>query len=98
MTPIQKSACIDATCKAVPIVLSDRQRRAHVTAASATDETVLGDGVDRLTALWRDKQLQYTWLAVPPKGDTWISGKLRATVKTELARSGSNAIIDQYFS
>ena len=23
---------------------------------------VLGDGVDRLTALWRDKQLQYTWL------------------------------------
>jgi len=23
---------------------------------------MLGDGVDRLTALWRDKQLQYTWL------------------------------------
>jgi 2-haloacid dehalogenase len=23
---------------------------------------VLGDGIDRLTALWRDKQLQYTWL------------------------------------
>jgi 2-haloacid dehalogenase len=23
---------------------------------------VLGDGGDRLTALWRDKQLQYTWL------------------------------------
>jgi 2-haloacid dehalogenase len=23
---------------------------------------VLGDDVDRLTALWRDKQLQYTWL------------------------------------
>ena len=22
----------------------------------------LGDGIDRLTALWRDKQLQYTWL------------------------------------
>ncbi len=23
---------------------------------------VLGDGVEKLTALWRDKQLQYTWL------------------------------------
>jgi 2-haloacid dehalogenase len=23
---------------------------------------VLGDGIDRLTTLWRDKQLQYTWL------------------------------------
>jgi 2-haloacid dehalogenase len=23
---------------------------------------VLGEGIDRLTALWRDKQLQYTWL------------------------------------
>src|SRR5262245_25398546 len=23
---------------------------------------VLGERVDRLTALWRDKQLQYTWL------------------------------------
>lgn len=23
---------------------------------------VLGDGVDKLTTLWRDKQLQYTWL------------------------------------
>ena len=23
---------------------------------------VLGDGIDKLTALWRDKQLQYTWL------------------------------------
>ncbi|HTS40530.1 MAG TPA: haloacid dehalogenase type II [Stellaceae bacterium] len=23
---------------------------------------VLGDGIDRLTSLWRDKQLQYTWL------------------------------------
>src|SRR6516162_7416342 len=23
---------------------------------------VLGDGIDQLTALWRDKQLQYTWL------------------------------------
>jgi len=23
---------------------------------------VLGDNIDRLTALWRDKQLQYTWL------------------------------------
>ena len=25
---------------------------------------VLGDDIDRLTALWRDKQLQYTWLRV----------------------------------
>ena len=23
---------------------------------------VLGDGIDRLATLWRDKQLQYTWL------------------------------------
>jgi len=23
---------------------------------------VLGDAIDKLTALWRDKQLQYTWL------------------------------------
>src|SRR5713226_132000 len=23
---------------------------------------VLGDGIDKLTALWREKQLQYTWL------------------------------------
>src|SRR5260370_40855991 len=23
---------------------------------------VLGDDIDKLTALWRDKQLQYTWL------------------------------------
>jgi 2-haloacid dehalogenase len=23
---------------------------------------VLGEAIDRLTALWRDKQLQYTWL------------------------------------
>ena len=29
-------------------------------ARSCTD--VLGDAVERLTALWRDKQLQYTWL------------------------------------
>jgi len=25
---------------------------------------VLGDDIDRLTSLWRDKQLQYTWLRV----------------------------------
>ena len=30
-------------------------------AAKACRE-VLGDGIDKLTALWRDKQLQYTWL------------------------------------
>ena len=29
-------------------------------AAAASD--VLGGDIDRLTALWRDKQLQYTWL------------------------------------
>ena len=31
-------------------------------ASAAACRDVLGDGVDRLTALWRDKQLQYTWL------------------------------------
>ena len=30
--------------------------------AAKSCRDVLGDGVDRLTALWRDKQLQYTWL------------------------------------
>src|SRR3954447_6552399 len=32
--------------------------------ASATERCrdVLGDNLERLTALWRDKQLQYTWL------------------------------------
>lgn len=31
-------------------------------AAARKCRDVLGDEVDRLTALWRDKQLQYTWL------------------------------------
>ncbi len=31
-------------------------------AAAKGCRDVLGDDVDRLTALWRDKQLQYTWL------------------------------------
>src|SRR5258708_24767235 len=31
-------------------------------AAARGCRDVLGDDVDRLTALWRDKQLQYTWL------------------------------------
>jgi 2-haloacid dehalogenase len=30
--------------------------------AAARCRDTLGDGADRLTALWRDKQLQYTWL------------------------------------
>ena len=31
-------------------------------AAARKSRDVLGDDIDRLTALWRDKQLQYTWL------------------------------------
>jgi 2-haloacid dehalogenase len=31
-------------------------------AAAKGCRDVLGDAIDRLTALWRDKQLQYTWL------------------------------------
>ena len=31
-------------------------------AAARNCSDVLGDDIDRLTALWRDKQLQYTWL------------------------------------
>jgi len=31
-------------------------------AAARKCRDVLGDDIDRLTALWRDKQLQYTWL------------------------------------
>src|SRR5437762_6469209 len=30
--------------------------------AAAGCRDLLGDKLDRLTALWRDKQLQYTWL------------------------------------
>ena len=33
-----------------------------LTAAARNCRDVLGDDIDRLTALWRDKQLQYTWL------------------------------------
>ena len=32
------------------------------TAAARSCRDVLGDSIDKLTALWRDKQLQYTWL------------------------------------
>src|SRR5499425_2622836 len=31
-------------------------------AAAKRCSDALGDDIDRLTALWRDKQLQYTWL------------------------------------
>ena len=31
-------------------------------AAARGRRGVLGDSIDKLTALWRDKQLQYTWL------------------------------------
>ncbi len=31
-------------------------------AAAKSCRDVLGDSIDKLTALWRDKQLQYTWL------------------------------------
>src|SRR6266853_4939088 len=31
-------------------------------AAAKGCRDVLGDSLDKLTALWRDKQLQYTWL------------------------------------
>src|SRR6516225_1515251 len=31
-------------------------------AAARKCRDMLGDDIDRLTALWRDKQLQYTWL------------------------------------
>src|SRR5258707_11050320 len=31
-------------------------------AAAKGCRDVLGDAIDKLTALWRDKQLQYTWL------------------------------------
>lgn len=31
-------------------------------AAARGCRDVLGDGIDKLTGLWRDKQLQYTWL------------------------------------
>ena len=31
-------------------------------AAARNCRDVLGDDIDKLTALWRDKQLQYTWL------------------------------------
>jgi 2-haloacid dehalogenase len=41
--------------------------------AAAAARDVLGDGWERLAALWRDKQLQYTWLraALSRHADFW---------------------------
>jgi 2-haloacid dehalogenase len=54
---------------------------------------VLGDDIDRLTALWRDKQLQYTWLraAQGRHADFWLvtGDALDFTLETSgLATSG----------
>jgi hypothetical protein len=46
------------------------------TAASGCRD-VLEDSPDRLTAPWRDKQLQYTWL----RADTRISGRSLACAR-----------------
>ena len=46
--------------------------------AAARCRDVLGDRLDTLTPLWRDKQLQYTWLR-SSRGDTRISGRSPAT-------------------
>ena len=46
--------------------------------AAAGCRDVLGDRIGPLTALWRDKQLQYTWLRALRAG-TPISGKSPAT-------------------
>jgi 2-haloacid dehalogenase len=42
-------------------------------AAARNCRDVLGDDIDRLTALWRDKQLQYTWLRAAQRrhADFW---------------------------
>src|ERR1035438_1060329 len=36
-------------------------------AAARGCQDILGADVDRLTALWREKQLQYTWLRAVPR-------------------------------
>ena len=41
-------------------------------AAARKCRDVLGDDIDRLTALWRDKQLQYTWLRAAQQRHTDI--------------------------
>ena len=45
--------------------------------AAASCRDVLGDRHGPLTALWRDKQLQYSWLRAL-RADTQISGRSRA--------------------
>jgi HAD superfamily hydrolase (TIGR01493 family) len=42
---------------------------------------VLGDAIEKLTALWRDKQLQYTWLRAVQAG-TRIFGRSPAMHST----------------
>jgi HAD superfamily hydrolase (TIGR01493 family) len=43
-------------------------------AAAKGCRDVLGESIDKLTALWREKQLQYTWLRALKAG-TRISGR-----------------------
>jgi HAD superfamily hydrolase (TIGR01493 family) len=47
-------------------------------AAARKCRDVLGDDIDKLTVLWRDKQLQYTWLRAAQglHADFWqVSGE-----------------------
>ena len=62
-------------------------------AAARGCRDVLGDSIDKLTALWRDKQLQYTWLrAVQGRhADFWqVTGTL-STSRCRRWQSNSRA-------
>ncbi len=48
-------------------------------AAARNCRDVLGDDIDRLTALWRDKQLQYTWLRAAQGARTAFPSRASAT-------------------
>ena len=52
-------------------------------AAARKCRDVLGEDIDRLAALWRDKQLQYTWLRAAQQrhADFWQSLATRSTLR-----------------
>src|SRR5213595_3134801 len=66
--------------------------------AAKSCRDVLGEGIDRLTMLWRDKQLQYTWLRALQgrHADFWqvTSDALDFALET-LALSGSSGLRDR---
>ena len=48
-------------------------------AAARKCRDVLGDDIDKLTVLWRDKQLQYTWLRAAGAPCGFLAGDWRCS-------------------